>query len=81
VWRLFRVGGAAFFDAGRAWGGNAALAPNTNNDWLANAGLGLRIVNSRAAFSSVLHFDIAWPINAPASIKKTQFLLKTKASF
>jgi hypothetical protein len=81
VWRLFRVGGAAFFDAGRAWGDSAAPAPNTNNDWLANAGVGLRIVNSRAAFSSVLHIDIAWPINAPADIKKTQFLVKSKASF
>lgn len=32
-WRLFRVGGAAFVDAGRAWGG---LAANTGHDGLAD---------------------------------------------
>lgn len=79
VWQLFRVGGAAFFDAGRAWGGDN---PNTlNPGWLGNAGLGLRIVSARAAFSNVLHVDIAFPLNAPADVKRAQFLVKTKTSF
>lgn len=79
VWRLFRVGGAAFFDAGRAWGGDN---PNTlNPGWLSNAGFGLRIVSARAAFSNVLHIDIAFPLNATADVKKVQFLIKTKTSF
>ena len=79
VWRLFRIGGAAFFDAGRAWGGNNI---NTlNPGWLNNAGFGLRIVSARAAFSNVLHLDLAFPLNTTADMKKVQFLLKTKASF
>jgi len=79
VWRLFRVGGAAFFDAGRAWGGDNqnAAAPG----WLGNAGVGLRIVTARAAFSNVLHVDLAFPLNAGNDVKKLQLLLKTKASF
>ncbi len=79
VWRLFRVGGAAFFDAGRAWGGDNANALNPG--WLSNAGFGLRIVSARAAFSNVLHVDIAFPLGATADVKKVQLLLKTKTSF
>lgn len=79
VWRLFRIGGAAFFDAGRAWGGNAMNTANPG--WLGNAGFGLRIVSVRAAFSNVLHLDLAFPLNAPPDVKTVQFLVKTKASF
>lgn len=79
VWRLFRVGGAAFVDAGRAWGGSNANTVNPG--WLGNAGFGLRIVSVRAAFSNVLHLDVAFPLNPTADVKKVQFLVKTKASF
>ena len=79
-WRLFRLGGAAFVDAGRAWGGASAVAATTA-PWLANAGLGLRIVSARAAFSNVLHLDLAMPLNTSADLKKLQILVKTKASF
>ena len=79
VWRLFRVGGAAFFDVGRAWGGENANTVNPG--WLSNAGVGLRIVSARAAFSNVLHLDIAFPLNAAPDVKRLQFLVKTKTSF
>ncbi len=79
VWRLFRIGGAAFVDVGRAWGD----VPNHTVDpgWLGDAGFGLRIVSARSAFSNVLHVDLAFPMNANADIKKVQLLVKTKASF
>lgn len=77
--QLFRVGAAVFFDTGRAWGGSNS---NTaNSEWLRNAGLGLRIFSTRAAFSNVLHIDIASPIDADSNVKKVQFLVKTKTSF
>ena len=79
VWRLFRVGGAAFADVGRAWGGPMANPSNTG--WLGDAGVGLRIVNARSAFSSVLHIDLAMPLNSAGDVKKLQFLVKTRASF
>jgi hypothetical protein len=79
VWQLFRVGGAAFVDVGRAWGGPD---PNTlNPGWLSDAGIGLRIVSARAAFANVLHIDLAFPLNATSDIKKVQLNFKTKASF
>jgi outer membrane protein assembly factor BamA len=81
VWRLFRIGGAAFFDAGRAWGGQDSSTNTVNPGGLSDAGFGLRIVSSRAAFSNVLHIDIAFPLNATADISKVQFLVKSKTSF
>lgn len=79
VWRLFRLGGAAFMDVGRAWGGD--MVTQANPRWLKDAGFGLRIVNSRTAFSNVLHVDIAFPLDADADVRKMQFLVKTKTSF
>lgn len=74
-----RVGGAAFFDAGRAWGGDNVNT--TDPGWLSNLGVGLRIFSVRAAFSNVLHIDVAFPLIPNAGLKKVQFLVKTKASF
>ena len=77
--RLVRVGGAAFFDSGRAWGG-----PNqnmSNSGWLADAGIGLRLALDRAAFSNVLHADIAVPLNRSKDIKSMQFVVRTEVTF
>ncbi len=77
--RLFRVGGAVFYDAGRAWGG---ANPNpVNPGWLSDIGFGLRIFSVRAAKGSVLHLDFAFPLKRDPGIKPFQVLLKTKASF
>jgi outer membrane protein assembly factor BamA len=79
VWQLFRIGGAAFFDVGRAWGGDHVNTVNPG--WLSNVGAGLRIVSVRSAFSNVLHVDLAFPLDATGDIRKVQFRVKTKASF
>lgn len=79
LFRLFRFGAAAFVDVGRAWGG--PYANGTDPGWLADAGVGLRIFSVRAAFSNVLHADVAFPLGSNGDIKKVQFLLKTKTSF
>ena len=79
LWRLFRFGGAAFADLGRAWGGD-----NVNKaqpGWLADVGFGLRIISSRSAFGSVLHLDLAFPLNSTPDIQRVQFLVSSKTSF
>lgn len=79
VWQLFRIGGAAFLDAGRAWGdGPARAGPG---GWLYDAGAGLRIFSVRSAFSHVLHLDVATPLGAPAGLRRPQFLVRTKTGF
>ena len=79
LWRLFRIGGAAFFDVGRAWGGTSANAVNPG--WLSDVGVGLRIVSVRSAFGNVVHIDLAMPLNRDPGISKVQLLVKTKQSF
>jgi outer membrane protein assembly factor BamA len=77
--RLFRVGGAVFYDFGRAAGG-----PNGNtehNGWLNDVGLGLRILNARSAFGNVLHIDLAFPLNYDPAIRRVQFLVQTQTTF
>jgi outer membrane protein assembly factor BamA len=79
LWRLFRLGGAAFVDVGRAWGG---VLPNTDNPgWLGDVGLGLRIVSERSSFGTVVHIDMAMPLNRSGDISKAQFQVKAKRSF
>ena len=77
--RLFRVGGAVFYDYGRAWGG---VNQNTANPgWLSDVGFGLRILNDRSASGRVIHIDLAFPLNRDPAIKSWQFLIKTKMTF
>lgn len=77
--RLFRVGGAVFYDYGRAWGG---VNQNTANPgWLSDVGIGLRILNARSARGGVLHIDLAFPLNAEPGIKSYQFLVKLRTNF
>ncbi len=77
--RLFYVGGAVFFDAGRTWG--RGVVGNESLGWLKNVGVGLRLGNARSGFGSVVHFDIAVPLDRTGDIDSVQFLVETKASF
>lgn len=78
--RLFRIGGAIFYDVGRAWGGGVNQN-TTNPGWLNDIGFGLRIHSARSAFGNVTHADFAFPLNRDGNIRSFQFLLKTTTSF
>lgn len=77
--RLVRIGGAVFYDFGRAWGGG--FENQVNPGWLRDFGFGLRLTSDRSAKGSVLHLDVAFPVDAPDDIKKAQVLIKTYANF
>ena len=77
--QLFRVGAAAFFDIGRAWGGE--YQNTANPGWLPDVGFGLRISNDRTASANVLHIDIAFPLRRDPKIEAVQFLVGSKVSF
>jgi hypothetical protein len=77
--RLVRVGGAAFVDVGRAWHGSAEQTAGERT--LSDVGFGLRLQSARSASGSVLHADIAAPLNARDQVKSVQFLLKSYTSF
>ena len=77
--RLFNVGGAMFFDAGRTWGDNPLGTPSQGV--LKDIGVGLRLGNSRSALGNILHIDIAFPLDGGADVTKLQFLVETKRTF
>jgi len=79
VFRLFRVGGAVFFDAGRTWGRAPLASPSLG--LLTDAGFGLRIGNARSGLGNVIHVDLAFPFNGDPTIKRVQFLVQTEHSF
>src|SRR6185369_17059063 len=77
--RLVRIGAAVFFDAGRTWSGESGRAPNLG--LLKDAGIGLRVSPSRSGLGNVVHLDLAFPLDGESSIKRVQWLVRTKASF
>jgi len=77
--RLLRVGYAVFFDAGRVWGDDARGTPNLGT--LYDVGVGLRVTSPRSTGSSVVHIDLAFPINAQSDIDSVQLTIEKKASF
>lgn len=77
--RLFNIGGAVFFDAGRTWGYTPVPTPNLG--LLKDAGVGLRLGNARSSLGSVIHVDLAFPFETTPAISRTQFLVSTQATF
>ncbi len=77
--RLARVGAAVFADVGRTWG--SGVVGNSDPGLLRDAGVGLRLGNTRSGLGNVLHVDVAFPLNNIAGIDKVQFLVQTFQSF
>jgi hypothetical protein len=79
LWQLVHVGGAVFYDMGRTWGSTPVPTPQLG--MLHDIGVGLRLGNARSSFGSVIHIDLAAPLNASGSISKLQFLVSTEQGF
>lgn len=78
-WRLLRVGWAVFADAGRVSGRDPrATAPLGT---LYDVGVGLRLSSPRSSGRSIVHLDLAFPIDAEPTIDRVQFVVETKGSF
>jgi len=78
-WRLLRVGYAIFADAGRIRGADPRAAPSLGT--LYDLGVGLRLTSPRASGRSILHVDLAFPLNGDPTIDKVQLVIETKGSF
>ncbi len=77
-WELFNLihaGGAMFMDIGRAWydegGGGLGV--------LKDIGLGLRLSSSRSAKGTMVHLDVAYPLDGDSD--KIQWLVTTRETF
>ncbi len=78
--RLFRWGAAVFVDGGRAW------FPDDANDeedgWLANVGIGLRIMPTRLPTSGMIHIDLAAPLRTGGpGVDNLQLSVQVRNSF
>jgi hypothetical protein len=78
-WRLFRIGYAAFLDVGRVSGTDPRAAPSLGT--LYDIGFGLRLSSPRASGKSVMHIDLAFPLNGDPTIDTMQLIVEAKSSF
>jgi hemolysin activation/secretion protein len=78
-WRLLRVGYAIFADAGRVGGQDPRATPPLGT--LYDVGIGLRLSSPRASGRSIVHIDLAFPLNAEPTIDNVQLIVETKGSF
>ena len=77
--RLVRIGGAVFADAGRVWGNDPVNGRRFN--WLSDIGFGLRLAPTRSSAGKMIHLDVAFPLGGDDTIDSVQFLLESKRSF
>jgi outer membrane protein assembly factor BamA len=77
--RLFRVGYAVFADAGQVRGRDPRASSSQGT--LYDVGMGLRLSSPRASGRSIVHLDLAFPLNGDPSIDNVQFIVETKGSF
>lgn len=75
---IIRMGGVAYFDAGRAWDDNIE---GQDNPHLSNVGVGLRFSSSKTKVGNVLHIDLAMPLADRTGLESTQVLIKAESSF
>ncbi|HEY3731384.1 MAG TPA: hypothetical protein VGL28_09035 [Steroidobacteraceae bacterium] len=81
LFRLVNLGAAAFYDMGRTWG--TTLVPTPQLGLLKDLGVGLRLGNARSSFGSVIHIDLAVPLDRSSGvhISPVQILVSTQQSF
>ena len=80
ILRLFNLGGAIFVDAGAAWfAGPRGDASELG--LLRDVGFGLRVASARSKRGSMVHFDVAFPLDGEDTIERVQFLITAKESF
>ena len=64
---------------GRVSGTDPRASPSLGT--LYDVGLGLRLSSSRASGKSVVHIDLAFPLNGDPTIDTMQLIVETKGSF
>jgi hypothetical protein len=79
LFRLFHVGGAVFFDMGRAWGDSPVGV--SDNPLLKDIGVGLRFESGRSGLGRMIHVDLAVPLDDNDGIDSVQILVSAKKGF
>lgn len=77
--RLAHVGGAVFLDVGRVWSPGASSP--SDRGVLKDVGIGLRIASSRSSSGTMIHLDVAFPLDRADGIESVQWLVTTSETF
>jgi hypothetical protein len=77
--RLVRVGGAVFYDVGRAWGEPYQTAASAH--WPADIGFGLRLLSARSSSGTTVHVNLAFPLEREPGLKSYQLSIQSKSGF
>lgn len=78
LFNVVRMGGVAYFDAGRVWDSDISERDGSH---LSNIGIGLRFSSSKARIGNILHIDLAMPLAEKSGLDSTQLLIKTERRF
>lgn len=81
ILHLLHAGAAVFFDAGSAWFEDGDGKVAADRKLLKDVGFGLRLGSSRSARGSMIHLDLAFPLDGDRSIKRVQWLVSTSDTF
>lgn len=79
IYKVFELGGAAFIDAGRAFGDSPV--DNVNTSTLASIGLGARFYSTHSSEGQVIHFDFVKPLSSDPNVNNIEFRITSKQSF
>jgi len=77
---LFRIGGVAFVDVGRAWFDDGRRN-GPDEGVLTDLGVGLRLASSRVEVDRMMHLDFAVPLDGDDRIDGFQVLLRGRTEF
>lgn len=77
--QLFRLGVAAYYDAGKVFGTTGTESGTTFQD----VGLGLRLAPSRSQSGQIIHLDVVYPLDSllPGGKHELQFIAEVKKAF
>ncbi len=79
LFKLANIGAAAFVDVGRAW--FAGTDDESDHGVLKDIGIGLRLSPSRSGRGTMVHLDVAFPLDGDGSIDSVQWLVTSKETF
>jgi hypothetical protein len=82
-WRPFhlvQVGAAVFVDAGRSWFADGR-GDGPGGGVLTDVGIGLRLGHTRSGRGSMIHLDLAFPLDGDRAIASPQWLISSKETF
>jgi len=79
LWSVINFGAAAFIDIGNIKGD--PLLDSLEKKYFRSVGLGLRLSSNRTAETSVLHIDLAKPLDAHTGSRSFQLAIELKEKF